>query len=57
MKELILKKEVLTRLQDEEMEKLMGGEDISNTTANKGTDAIDNDEDSDNRSCCQKSCK
>ncbi len=56
MKKLTLKKEVLTRLQDEEMEKLVGGEDASNTKATKDQISTDNEEDTEPKSCCQKSC-
>ncbi len=57
MKELTLKKEILARLQDEEMEKLTGGEDVSNTTATKDQISANENDEVDPTSCCQKSCK
>ena len=63
MKELKLNKEVVNRLQDEEMANLMGaGVDGSNTTRGKAalllSVAEQTEEDKGgSSSCCQKSCK
>ncbi len=63
MKDLKLNKEVANRLQDEEMANLVGAGPVisgSNTTSGKMAQAqlaLAAEEETENRSCCQKSCK
>lgn len=61
MKELMLNKEVVNRLQDEEMANLVGADSNSKSTIiNKDQMAASHDIEDDNgsgfTSCCKKSC-
>ncbi|MDO4771527.1 class I lanthipeptide [Porphyromonas sp.] len=58
-KKLSLEKEVVSRLQDEEMSHIVGAESHSNTTSSKElTEELDTKgEEDQRRSCCQKSCR
>ncbi|MFV0545546.1 MAG: class I lanthipeptide [Bacteroides sp.] len=60
-KKIFLEKEVIARLQDEEMSHIMGASSHSNTSSSKDIEDAepisDSDEDSgESKSCCQKSC-
>ncbi|MCI5561298.1 MAG: class I lanthipeptide [Phocaeicola sp.] len=56
-KKLFFEKEVIARLQDEEMSHIMGASSHSNTSTNK-EDPIETpgQEAEESKSCCQKSC-
>ena len=57
-KRLFFEKEVVARLQDEEMSHIMGASSHSNTSSTKEVELADSlqQEPEDPKSCCQKSC-
>ncbi len=58
-KKLTFEKEVVSRLQDEEMSHIMGASSHSNTSVSKESDELTvetSEKDEDKKSCCQKSC-
>ena len=61
MKDLMLNKEVVNRLQDEEMANLVGaGTDVTNTKSGKSITQDQKSleqEEGGSSSCCQKSCR
>ncbi|WP_195253768.1 class I lanthipeptide [Hoylesella timonensis] len=57
-KRLFFEKEVVARLQDEEMSHIMGASSHANTSSSKESEQTDSSqqEPEDPKSCCQKSC-
>lgn len=57
-KRLFFEKEVVARLQDEEMSHIMGASSHSNTSSSKEAELTDSSQQDpeDPKSCCQKSC-
>jgi len=58
---LLFEKEVIARLQDEEMNRIMGASSHGNTSSSKGDDSSESSDDKQeptetSKSCCQKSC-